>query len=432
MDPETQRLAQTPRNLSEDAFFAVDRSTTAVSRTVSLVALDAKTGRDVPGGAVSSVTFSGFRNRHIVDVFVDVNPVPHQRKTPKQGPKDGKIDPTVAGWTHEATYTCFFSAAAIALSSARANQPRLKVKILFGTGTEGTRHGVCGAVERSSDPTMLVVVQGVEPQYDIEFTNPANPAEKKKLKANNRWGVGITVPMIERAISRKFGRLISNDITVLAAFSTGYLGLQESIGRSLIPLDRLERVVIFDCLYATLKPALDRVKATKGSADVICYVVTEGGNSFEKSTPASFATLVLGRNSAWNYINLMGNVAFNAVASARLVSEATSVGGRIIDKLPTDYETVHNALVAILPARMTVVTDAAVFRKVKRALPSGATVLASFASDKVRTVAITDFFKRVAVTRHCIGRAQLLGWPAPPGEEWHDMLLVEFAWEYLS
>jgi hypothetical protein len=31
-----------------------------------------------------------------------------------------------------------------------------------------------------------------------------------------------------------------------------------------------------------------------------------------------------------------------------------------------------------------------------------------------------------------IGRAQLLGWPAPPGEEWHDMLLIEFAWEYLT
>jgi hypothetical protein len=161
-------------------------------------------------------------------------------------------------------------------------------------------------------------------------------------------------------------------------------------------------------------------------------VVTEGGNSFEKNTPASFATLLLGRNPAWNYINLMGSVAFNAVASARLVSEATSVGGRIIDKLPTDYETVHNALVAILPARMTVVSDAAVFRKVKGTLPSGATVLVSFASDKVSTAAIANFFRRVVVTRHCIGRAQLLGWPTPPGEDWHDMLLVEFAWEYLS
>jgi hypothetical protein len=429
MDPKTQRVGKPPRDLDEDAFFAVDRSATGVSRSVPLFELDAA-GRDRPG-APSRATFAGFRNRHRMDVFAEPNPLPHQRMTAR---KNGKIDGSIAGWTHEATYTCFASAAAAAaaLTATGADQPRLKVKVLFGTGTEGTRHGVCGAVENSRDPTLLIIVSGIEPEHVIEFANPAKPLEKKSLEANNRWGVGLTVPLIEKAISRRFGRLINYDLTVCAAFSTGYLGLQNSIGKSLIPLDRLERVVIFDCLYATLKSSLDRVKAMKGSAQIISYVVTEGGNSFEKGSRASFATLVLGRNSAWNYVNLMGNVDFNAITSARLVQEATAAGARIIDRLPVDYETAHGALIAKLPSRMTVVSDAAVFRKVKGALPSGVTTLATFAADKANASVLHDFFKQIALTRLCIGRAQLLGWPAPSGEEWHDMLLAEFAWEYLS
>lgn len=268
--------------------------------------------------------------------------------------------------------------------------------------------------------------------YRIEFWNPTNPTEKQTLPANNRWGVGITTASIEKAISNRYGRVISYDISVCAAFSTGYLGLQGSVTGALFPLGGLERVIIYDCLYGTLKPALDRVKAVKGSAHIIVYVVTEGGNSFQKDQAASFDTLVLGRIPTWNYINLMGNVGFHAVASARLVSEARSPTARILDPLPAAYETALNELVAKLPPRNLLVSNEALFRKVKGSLQTGATVLATFAADKANGAAIRDFFRQVNTTRHCIGRAQLLGWPAPPGEEWHDLLLVEFAWEYLT
>lgn len=152
----------------------------------------------------------------------------------------------------------------------------------------------------------------------------------------------------------------------------------------------------------------------------------------ERGKPESFDTLTLGRIPTWNYINLMGNVGFHAMTSARLVSEARSAGARILDPLPSEYETALNELIAKLPARNKTVSDETLFRKVKGALPGGAKVLATFAADKATATAIPAFFRHVTTTRHCIGRAQLLGWPAPPDEEWHDMLLVEFAWEYLT
>ncbi|MCW5599445.1 MAG: hypothetical protein KIT59_10100 [Nitrosomonas sp.] len=428
MDPERHRLDQSPRSLNIDAFFAADRSAAAVSRTVNQIELEAN-GKDRAGVAPTAASFPGFKNQHVVTTVSDPNPLPHARRITAKG---GALDPAVAGWKHNATYTCFFSSAARALSATAPNQSRLQVKLLFGTGSEYYRHGVCGAVESAAQPTLLIVVTGIEPQYRIEFWNPSNPAEKQMLLANNRWGVGITTASIEKAISNRYGRVISYDISVCAAFSTGYLGLQGSVTSTLFPLGGLERVIIYDCLYGTLKPALDRVKSVKGSAHIIAYVVTEGGNSFHKDQVASFNTLMLGRIPTWNYVNLMGNVEFHAVASARLVSEARSPTARILDPLPTAYETALNGLVAKLPSRNLMVSNENLFRKVKGSLPAGAFVLATFAVDKANGVAIRDFFRHVNTTRHCIGRAQLLGWPAPPGEEWHDMLLVEFAWEYLT
>jgi hypothetical protein len=461
MDPERHRLDKPPRSLENDAFFAADRAigppNARMVNQIEVAARGATPGkekedknllayesellkgnRDRAGFAPTPVQFPGFPNIHALEdpPLQEPNPLPHARKREvlRGGKQAFEIDMAVSGWKHTVTYICFFNQAARVLSRAAPNQPRLQVTLLFGTGSEYYRHGVCGAVENTPQPTLLIVVPGIEPQYDdIVFWNPANPTQRTPpLVANNRWGVGITTASIEKAISNRYGRIISYDISVCAAFSTGYLGLQGSITSALFPLGGLERVIIYDCLYGTLKPALDRVKAAKGSAHIIAYVVTEGGNSFQKDRTASFDTLVLGRIPTWNYVNLMGNMGFHAVASARLVDEARSPTARILAPLPAAYETALNELVARLPPRNLMVSNEALFRKVKGALPAGVTVLATFAADKANGVAIRDFFRHVSTTRHCIGRAQLLGWPAPPGEEWHDMLLVEFAWEYLT
>ena len=435
MNPEKERLDGSPRSLSNDAFFSADRSSTPVSRSAKLIALDAN-GNDSTRAPATTVSFSGFQNKHAVTRLTAANPLPHARmkdpppSKPGEPKKKGEIDASVAGWKHEVTYTCFFSKAARALTGTAMNQPRLQVKLLFGTGTEYYRHGVCGAVEDSLQPTLLIDIKGIEPSYTIEFWNPANPTERKTLKANNRWGVGITTEWIERAIAGRYGRVISYDVSICAAFSTGYLGLHGSIMKGLFPLGGLERVIIFDCLYGTLKAAIDKVRASKAGVHIIAYVVTQGGNSFQDEQPASFATLSLGRIPGWNYINLMGDTGFHAVTSARIVSEGKSTS--ILDSLPADFDKALADLTALAPPRNRVVSHEALYRKVKGGLPSDAVTLAAFAAKPPNAAAIRAFARHVATTRHCIGRAQLLGWKAPPGEEWHDMLLVEFGWEYLS
>jgi hypothetical protein len=427
MNPLTQRLTAPPRSLLSGAFFEDDRSTTAQPVSVPLVELDQQ-GADRTNVPPVPTTFAGFKNRHVVGTFSAPNPLPQRRATRPNGP----IDTALAGWTHKVAYTYFFTRAARALGIAAAGSPRLRVTLLFGTGTEYFRHGVCAAVDAAAAPTLLIDVPGIEPRYVIKFQNPSNPRETRELMAFNRWGVGITTASIEEIIERRYGRVINYDVTICAAFSTGYLGLQGSIGSTLFTLDRLDRVVIFDCLYGSLKPVLDRVKALKGSLSILVYVVTEGGNSFRNNEPASFRSLLLGGIPSWRYINLMGNVAYHAVASARVVHEARSASALIIDPLPGPYEAALNALVTRLPARNTLISNATVARVERGSVPVAGPALDTFATDSANRKAIADFFKQVVITRSCIRRAQLLGWPAPVGEEWHDMLLIEFAWEYLT
>jgi hypothetical protein len=113
-----------------------------------------------------------------------------------------------------------------------------------------------------------------------------------------------------------------------------------------------------------------------------------------------------------------------------VVDEGRTAGNPIITSLPGAYETALDAVVSKLPARTTVVSDWNVYRHVKGTPPSGAVPLVSVGTG--RQAALGAFFQQVGVTRQCIGRGQLLGWAPKPGEEWHDLLLVEFGWEYLT
>jgi hypothetical protein len=431
MDPSRQRLTESPRVVGEDAFFAGDRSTTPVSHTVKVVELDA-VGDDRRDVAPTSVAFAGFRTRYTAGYLSEVNPLPHSRMTWDPVAKRMVIDRAVVGWTHEVFYRCYFSAAARALSRTAPDQPRLRVTLLFGTGSEGTRHGLYAAVEQAAQPTLLITVRGVEPQYEIDFTEPGTGHRKPRLRANNRWATGITVATIEKVIRQRYGRLINYSVTVCAAFSTGYLGLGACLSRRLVPLDRLERVVLFDCLYGELKQPLDYVRSVKGSVQIICYVVTGGGNSFVDPDHPSMPTLILGGNPAWHYISLLGNHYYHALSSARVVNEAVTAP-EIIDTLPTTYRSALTAVVGVLPPRNTLISDRALFAKVRGAAPVGAVAFPALLADKAKERLLNAFFQQVATTRRCLTRAQLLGWPAlPVGEEWHDLLLVEFGWEYLS
>jgi hypothetical protein len=413
MDPAKETLLASPRDLGVDAFFAADRSTNGVTRTVGL--------QDLQTNAKTTVSIPGFASRHVLGLLSVTNPLPHSRLVKEKG----NYDESLRGWTHEVRYRHLLSQSASALGPAT----RLRVTILFGTGTEANRHGIASVIAAAPQPTLLIIVRGIEPGNEINFTSP-DGKQHVKVRANTRWGVGITTASIESIITTRFGHLVPYDIVIAAAFSTGYLGLGGSINAKLFSLASLERIVVYDCLYRSLMQPLAAAKALRGKKlEIIAYVVTGGGNDF-KSKPETYASLALGGNQTWNYINLFFNTNYRAITSARVVDEGRSAGNPIITALPLAYEKSLNTLVNWLPPRTTVVSDWNVFTKIKGTAPTNAVTLTSLAANGKRLIA--DFFKGQAVAVQCFQHGWLLGWPTTPGEDWHDLLLVEFGWEYLT
>lgn len=220
-----------------------------------------------------------------------------------------------------------------------------------------------------NQPTYWAGGSQLEPGYQINFTSP-DGKQHLKVRANTRWGVGITTSSIESIITTRFGHLVPYDIVIAAGFSTGYLGLGGSINAKLFPLASLERIVVYDCLYRPLMQPLASAKALRGKKlEIIAYVVTGGGNDF-KTKPETYASLALGGNQTWNYIDLFFNTDYRAIASARVVDEGRSAGNPIITALPLAYEKSLNTLVSWLPPRTTVVSDWSVFTKIKGTAPT--------------------------------------------------------------
>ena len=420
MDPTKQFLTSSPRNLTEDAFFTSDRSSTNVSRDVTACDLPRKASGTCT--SATPLTFTGWRNRFPLSTFTAVNPLPQERKTAA----GGGADPSIRGWTHDVAYTSFASHS----TTSMATSARVRVAILFGTGSEAYRHGLCSVVDAAAQPTILIIVPGIEPSYVIKFKNPAT-GETKSLAANNRWGVGITEESIKAIVAQHVSASIGYDVVVCAAYSTGHYGLSGSINSRLFSFLGLERAVAFDCLYNSFGKSLYSLAQAKPSARIVAYVASPGGNDFRPGSPPSFNSLSFGNKSFIHYVNLFMNPNYYAAAAARLIGEAVPPAGNpILTVLPKLLESALDDVLAHLPARGSIVSDSAVFQAVKGSLPSNATPLSSFAAANASQV--MHFFSQVGTIRACIENAQLLGWPALPlGEEWHDMLLIEFAWEYL-
>ncbi|MEU2898081.1 hypothetical protein ACWC4E_33215 [Streptomyces sp. NPDC001273] len=84
-----------------------------------------------------------------------------------------------------------------------------------------------------TEPSALILVPGVEPAS----------------KTDPRWGVGINELDVRRLLETAVGRPVNYRISVLAAFSTGINGLNQTLAHDLVDVSRVERIVIYDCLY---------------------------------------------------------------------------------------------------------------------------------------------------------------------------------------
>jgi hypothetical protein len=122
--------------------------------------------------------------------------------------------------------------------AARAQIPEVKVTLLYGVGRDLDNLGLRYFFEQVDD-RVLINISGVE--------------------EGSKWGVGISgLEDASRGIKEDqikfsfagggFGD-VPYKITTLAAYSTGFHGLNLSVTEDLIPLGDIDTVVYYDCIY---------------------------------------------------------------------------------------------------------------------------------------------------------------------------------------
>ena len=314
-----------------------------------------------------------------------------------------------------------FKAAVAQAAAAGTTAPVARLSVLFGVGAEMNRHGLRSFFSGSAD-RIFIEVGGVESVP--EQTGP--------------WGIGLTDAMIADLLRAAVGVPVSVKLEVLAAYSTGYRGLNGTINNALLNLSQLKKLIFFDCLYRADEPkapagaafpprrppgapahsafntwrAVQAVSAASSACAVIVYDVTPGG------TPtASDGALRVDIPGA-NTIRLKPlNVELKAIVLARLMDNGLKDGYFSAAQIPAGIR----ALIPLLPRRGTLSSD--------RSISTPGT-LGAWAHAHATEIAasVPGFAGAMELAR----KHKLLGWETPPTEFGHDGFLPEFGWEHLA
>jgi hypothetical protein len=121
--------------------------------------------------------------------------------------------------------------------------PSLKASILWGVGSDLDNLGLRYYFEQVND-RVLVNVSGKEaPRWNIGISGLSDPSR------------GIDLNQVGYLFSKVGMNDVPRKISVLAAYSTGYGGLVQSVNEGLLPLADVETAVFYDCTYRTDKPS---------------------------------------------------------------------------------------------------------------------------------------------------------------------------------
>jgi hypothetical protein len=139
------------------------------------------------------------------------------------------------------TWSLFIPSATLTKAKAATPLDPIPVTLLLGRGDEELGYGLRLYFERAGTGALLCLSgrEGADP--------------------GGRWNVGIGQKTIEGIFSGA-GLAGKPQVQVLAGYSTGY-GVAQTINNELVPLAPVKRLVLFDCIYRTDKPALPKGEA---------------------------------------------------------------------------------------------------------------------------------------------------------------------------
>jgi hypothetical protein len=256
-------------------------------------------------------------------------------------------------------------------------------------------------------------------------------------EATGPWGIGITAQMIVDLLSAALSANVPCQVEVLAAYSTGYRGLNGTINNSLVNLTHLRKLIFYDCLYradgpeaphgAPMPPhrhpeapansafntwrALQAVTAASPTCQIIAYDVTQGGTT----TYSDGKRMVEIPGATFIALKTL-NVELKAIILARLMDNGMKDGYFAAAAVPASIR----ALIPLLPARGSLSSDTS---------KTTAGAIGRWAADNSTKIAhaMRDFGPAMKLAR----TNQLMGWATPDTEFGHDGFLPEFGWEHL-
>lgn len=295
----------------------------------------------------------------------------------------------------------------------------IRLSILFTVATELVRQGLRAFFDHNPS-TALIVVSGREAAWD---------------NVGKAWGIGISPPQIDALFQEAGAKGASWEVTTLAAFSTGYWGFNGTINNDLLPMKKLEKAVIYDCLYrgdepkpgSNTKRALDALKSRSPGARVIVYDASPGGTPYLPGTKAPVVDV-----PKEGYILLRGRQDYRALVVARVL--VNGVKDKIIgvQNMTPKLQKAFLNLWPNIPDRGSVLSsdETSYLKRPAPRIGKKITLAHWYISNKLL---VDQFNANIDEALKILWENQLLGWGGTKsiGEEIHDCLLGEFAWEFL-
>lgn len=350
------------------------------------------------------------------------------------------------------------------LAAKQGRRATVRVTLLFCVGDQINRAGL-RTYFAERDDSVLITIPGVEADEDP----PAIPTP---------WGVGISQAQIGQLFAAA-GLDADYRVEVLAAYSTGYHGMQATMLDGLVPLEHVKHVVFYDCLYAADQypaerrtiGALAAFRDVNDKARIIVYRVTDRGTPLYHGTSgargriaiedpttiaetfvraalikpefradparAERARALIENDRSRLVIDLTPDAPYlDALIFARLLDEGVKDSLLLANQVPPGFSALISPALgpSLLPVRGTVAST-------KTSVPFGPWVadaagpvsLQSWGdANRLLIGRIGADFTRAA---QLIERYSLMGWVPNKdlrAEARHDQFMAEFAWEFLA